>query len=177
MTAHLTTGCHVRIQHLHRSVNAIWRRAHQDTKIAKTATMTTMPLGNTNCVIRATTTGPHRPSNDEEPSKRRNETNVRNNTTKSNQLNLSKWNSNRITSDDCTKHEHWQARQPHLEQTFSDEVQTDPTSDRNEAVTPRRVPVETLFLPARSQRYMIIQCETTFATNRITDLKGWRESR
>ena len=46
------------------------------------------------------------------------------------------------------QNEHWKARQPHLGRTFP-EVQTGPTSDRNEAVTPQRVSVETLFLPAR----------------------------
>ena len=38
--------------------------------------------------------------------------------------------------------------QPHLERTFSNEVQTDPTyttTDQNEAVTPQRVPVETFY--------------------------------
>jgi len=61
-----------------------------------------------------------------------NMTDVSNNTIESNQRNVSKWNSNRIIIQRLHKNEHWKARQPHLGRTFP-EVQTGPTSDRNEA--------------------------------------------
>merc|ERR1711935_711673 len=101
--------------------------------------------------------GTDHPNSDEEPRKRP-EPPTRT-TIETNERERMLYETTVQTSDDCTKHEQRQARQPHLLGIFP-EVQTDPTLHRIGTKPTTNVSVETLFLPARS----LTKRETTIAT-------------